>query len=789
MKTLVIAEKPSAARDLEKGLRKYGHFKKNELYFESEKFIIAWARGHLLKIKQPKEYNNFQGWKLEGLPWEPPNGFEYVLPQDAGVKKLFEQIKKLMNRNDVNLVINACDAGREGENIFWAIYESSNCRLPVKRFFESASLTPKTIQYIIENDLKGEDFFIPRKNAAKARQHADYLIGMNFTIGLTAKSREKMIAGRVKLPVLKLLKDRKDEIEKFKPQPYYEIEIEFDGYKGKWFKEKETKIFDLNIAKQLEQKLQNETIGTVIDKKTDIVYENPPKLFNLTRLQQEANKRFGFDLSKTLQIAQSLYETHKLTTYPRTDSEVLGTAHIHKLEPMLKTIGKINEYNEYVDEIFNFGIKTNKHFIDDSKLTDHHAIVPNDDVEPDLSKLSPDELKIYDLIVRRFLAVFYPKAEYEKTEIFTEVSGETFKTVGRIELNKAWKKIMNKNNSEEDELLPSVNKDDVVNVNKVLLHEKTTKPPKHYTYATLVGIMEDPRKFIEEKELKQALKESETGGLGTSATRAGIIKELIDHGYIISKNKQLIISDTGEALLLIAPEELKSVRITAEWEQKLKLIEQNKFDYESFMLEIRKFIFDNIQALKETDISKEFNKLTSIGDCPNCNKNIIESKRAYFCESTSKENVCFLFPKKIKEKIISRDQIIKIINTGQTDVIKGFIGKNGKKFNARIQYQNKKLSFSIVNSVEKTTLICPFCNSGNILENSKAFGCTNWKSLGCTFTVWKNGTKINKKVIEQLINEGQTQYISGLKSKYGKTFTAKLVLDKKNKKVVLEKKV
>lgn len=783
MKTLVVAEKPSAARDIEKGLRKYGAFKKHKLYFESDKFIIAWAHGHLLRLKMPKEYDNFKGWRLDGLPWEPPK-YEYIVNKNS--KETLKQFKELFDRKDVGLVINACDAGREGENIFWSIYEACQSKLPVKRFFESASLTPGVIQHTIENDLKNEDFFLPRKDAAKARQHADYLIGMNFTIGLTAKSKKKMIAGRVKVPVLKLLKDRKDEIENFKPTDYHEIVVDFGKYKGQWHNKNISKIDSKNEANKILQKIKKQQKGIIISKKVEEIYESQPKLFSLSTLQQEASRKFGFSLNKTSQIAQSLYETHKLTTYPRTDSEVLGTAHIPKLKPILESIRNIPEYSAFSSQILDSGIKTSKHFIDDSKLTDHHAIVPNEGVEVDLNQLNDDELKIYDLIVRRFLAVFFPKAVYEKTEIITKVGNEYFKTTGKIELEKNWKKVIDVKDKKED-FIPDVEEEEEVEIKKIDLLTKQTSPPKHYTNSSLLGVMKDPRRFIAEKELKQAMKESESGGLGTPATRASIIEDLIREGYIIQKKQQLIISRTGEALLSIAPEHLKSVKITAEWEKKLREIELGKRTYEDFMQEIRDFIHENIDVLKRMELSNEFNEKTRkeiISNCPKCGKGVFETKKAYLCESYSKENKCFVFPKIIRNRNIPPAQIKKIIEKGETDVIKGFKGRNGS-FNAKISFnfKNDEFKFIFENKVKISDLTCPFCNKGKIQETQKAFGCSEWKS-GCNFTVWKNNNKITLETVEELIKNGKTKKIKGLKKKNGNgTYDAALVLEKDKKRI------
>lgn len=786
MKTLVIAEKPSAAIDIRKGLEKYGSFKKLDWGFESDQYVITWLVGHVLSLKEPQDYPDWdKKWENNTLPWFPPNN-QYEYKENEKTKDVFKKVSAFMKRKDISLIINACDAEREGDLIFWELYDYLKLNTPVKRFWESASLTPNVVQHVIEHDLKDESFYGPRREAAYARAFADLLLGMNFTVGFTVKAKRLLTMGRVQTPTLAILVQRKQEIENFKPEDYFEIEASFQNehgqYKGMWFKKElsETRFGKKEEAEAIVSKIQGKK-GKVIKKDVKKEEEKHKLLYSLTTLQQEANKKFGFTATKTLEVAQKLYETHKILSYPRSESEVLGSEHVKKLEPTLKAIN-IGEYASFATHILNTGIKITDRFINDKKLTDHHAIVPMD-VKPDLSALSSDEKKIYDLVVKRFLSVFYPAAQYEKTEIVTEVEGETFKTSGRIEIDPGWKVVYGKeaddeedNKKEKEDKLPIINKDEESDVIRVQLHSKKTQPPKHYNENTLLGVMKNPKKFLDDKELQEAMASTEAG-LGTPATRAAIIENLVHRGYVERKGKQLIATTLGEQLVSVCPDELKSPEITADWEQKLRDVSLGDMTKDEFMSQIEEYVKKNIHALQNSTLGVNFAKSngTIIGKCPVCRSDFLEREKSFSCASSTKENPCIGLPKHFAGKTITTNQVKLLIEKGKTNMIKGFKSKAGKKFDAMLELKDGKIQFSFGNEAKETELSCPVCN-GKMIENDKFYTCENSTKENPCLGIPKvvASKKLTLAHVKQILDKGETEPISGFKSKKGTNFSAKL---------------
>jgi DNA topoisomerase-3 len=814
LKTLIVAEKASAAKDFRAGLEIYGAFKdesRSKRCFESDKYVITWMQGHLLSIKEPIDYDPTwkTNWSLSRLPWY-PDAFGLKLPDKT--KDIFAQVSAIMKRTDLNLIINACDAGREGELIFWEAYDFLKLKLPSKRFFESAELTPKNIQRIMDKDLKEEAFFKPRRDAAYARSHADLLLGMNFTIGFTAKAKTLLHMGRVQTPTLGFLVDRELEIRKFIEECYYEVEADFGKYKGQWFKGELslTRIDKKEDAQAIVTKTKGK-IG-VITKKDVKKEEKPhPLLFSLTTLQQEANRKFGFTPSETLDACQKLYDEFKYTSYPRTDSEVMGEAHIPSLEPRLKAMA-VGDYKPFADHILATGIKVTKRFVDNSKLTDHHAIVPTE-VKPDVARLGPMEAKIYDLIAKRFLSVFYPAAIYEKTNIVTEIEKETFKTTGSILVSPGWKVVYGTAEEEEEEeddkkkktakketeiKLPILNLGESNPSKNVAMLEKKTKPPKRYTDADLLGVMKNPTKFLSDEDLQEAIK---AAGLGTSATRDAIISKIVRDGYVNREKKFLIPTEKAILLIEVAPDELKSPQITAEWEQKLREIEEGKYDNEKFMDEIKAYIRRNIQKLEDQNLSVSFDHADAkkVGKCPECGNDVVEKDKVFCCVKNTKEpDTCrFVIFKTIGEKKISLKIAKQLMEKKQTEAIDGFMSKAKKTFRASLVWKEQRVQYSFDEPVSKTTgkatatatksITCPYCEKGSIRETKLGFGCTNWQQ-GCKFTVWKeyNGKKMTMKIVEELILKKSTAKMTGFKNKSGEDFSASLVLDMNEKKVKMQ---
>ncbi len=809
MKTLIITEKPDMSRKFVEALKGGERFQrkgdKNLMYYEGEKHVIANAVGHVYGTKTPKDYDEFKGWKWEAIPFFPPNGSLDYVPS-ASKKGLVKSLSELFKRKDIECVINACDAAREGDLIFWEIYDQLKSRLPVKRLWTS-SLVKESILKAFE-DLKGEEFYTNRKQEAYARQFADWALGMNLTIGFTlvANMGRALHIGRVQTPTLAILVQRKQEIDQFVSKDYYGLKVDFGKYEGVWFKNElgNTRIDEKEEVEKLKQLVQGKT-GVIEGKEVEKENQKPKFLYNLSQLQSEANKKFGFSANDTLQLAQTLYEKYEFITYPRSSSSHLGTTHIPELPKTLDAI-KGEEYKAYKEQIIEWKIPTNKRFVDDSKLNDHHAIIPT--IKPQNIELLQNDpqgkklLQLYDLVVKRFLAVFYPDAEYEKTTIITNIGGETFKTTGKIKINSGWKEVYGDSESKEnkEELLPPVNKGEELKVVSAEVQSKKTKAPDHYTEGKLIEIMEDPRRLLQDESLKKILKEREAG-LGTVATQSSIIENLKDRKYVevIGKGKAqyLVATKLAEQLINVAPKELKSPEITADWEQKLLDIQKGKLTRDCFEGEIRNYVEGNLLILKNSEVQQHFQQVRDdLQDsgikCPKCKGKIkiVSYKKSdlYVCENHTKESPCVRIYETTLGKKISKTQIKQILEKGQTTlVVKGLKSVSGKTYEAKIKLDLEQLKcvpvFDQKTASKSTELQCPFCG-GKIVEREKAFGCSNWKEKNCKFTMWKNGKEIDAKLVGKLIKDGKTDVVS-LKGPKG-TYKVVFVLDKDNKDILRE---
>ena len=826
-KTLVICEKPDQARGYAKALKEGGSFKTSDGYLENGKYVFTYGIGHLVGSKGPREYEEFtskpnKGWSWEAIPFFPPSGELDYHPTDKGRAKQLKIVGTLIKRSDIDTIINATDAGREGELIFWEIYDYFKCKKPVERLVCS-TMVEVDVQRAF-NDLKDSSYSMPRRAAAYARQYADWALGMNLTVAFSIKANmgRALHVGRVQTPTIAILVQRRLEMENFVPQDYFEIEAEFGNkYKGKWFKDQlgNTRFDKKEDAQSIVDKIDGK-VGTVIKKDVSPSPENPKKLYNLNDLQREASKKFNFDPTKTLNIAQLLYEKYAVLSYPRTDSRFLANVHIPELPTILEMIS-IPEYSKFTQSIIANGIPTNKNFINDKEVSDHHAIIPTkkkpnpqsfvDDPKAGITK--EDIQKVYDLVIKRFLAVFYPPAMYEKTEIVTEVKGETFKTSGKILVSAGWKEIYGADVEEEDEedespkkgkkqeekvktvKLPPIEKGEKNDVTENDLQAKQTKGPSNYTYHELLGVMENPRNFLEDEELKNVMKQAQDGkgaGLGTGATRAGILDNIISRGYVEKKGKAIVATDLAVDLISISPEELKSPIVTAEWEQKLKDIEESRLDRQTFDEGIRTYVQKNISELRQTVLEVKFENVNDgapIGAaCPNCGKEVLEKKNVFSCHSHSKENPCFVIFKTIGKKKVSTSQAKQIASKGISNLIKGFTSQKGTKFDAKLKWNKeaKKVEYEFEKKEppKQTNLTCPFCGKGEIKESPKAFGCSNWQG-GCKFTVWKvtSGKKMTLDIVKKLVEEKQTDKMSGFKSANGKEYSARLVLNMEKKKI------
>src|SRR5215475_7625442 len=710
MKTLVIAEKPSVARDIVDALP--GSFENNDTSYESDDTIVTFAVGHLVELIAPEEYDDrYKRWRMDDLPIIPEDFRLHA--RDKKAEKQLKVIHKLLKSDDVDKVVNACDAGREGELIFAYIYETSGVDKPVERLWIN-SLTKTAIKEGFSQLRPGEQLR-PLEAAARSRSEADWLVGMNATRAATIRGRAwvggVVSLGRVQTPTLAMMVQREREIQAFTPEPYRLVRARFDPrYEGLWFEGDETRIFgDLSRAEQIVEKVTGKD-GTVEKLEQKEQSERPPLLYDLTSLQRDANRRFGFSARRTLQAAQSLYEDKKAITYPRTSSRYLSGDMVPLLKPTAETLEPIGEYAAAARYVLTLDQLPLQRVVNDARVDDHHAIIPTD-VEHEIDRFSPDERRIFDLVARRFLAVFHPAARYQRTEVITNVEEERFRTRGKITLEPGWRgvyglesdldkqsgKTTDDDSGDESSELPKLEQGQTVRCLEAEFEDKQTKPPPRYTEATLLSAMETAGKRIDDEELREAMKDS---GLGTPATRAETIEVLIRREYIERVGKDLQATPKGiQVITMLEEHKLTSPELTGDWEHKLAEIEHGRGDRTAFMNGIADFAKETVDQIAALDKEKLRPERVELGLCPRCGS-----------------------------------------ETGEI-----------------------------------------------IRENSKAYGCTSWKSreeVGCGFVIWKRvaGRTLTPEIARQLIEERRTrEVLSGFRSRNGKPFRARLVLNDEDK--------
>lgn len=620
-KILVLAEKPSVGRDLAKVLK--CNINKGS-YIEGPKYVVTWAMGHLVGLMDPEGYDNrYKQWSMETLPMLPKHMKLTVLKKTG---KQYNEVKKQMIRNDISDIVIATDAGREGELVARWIIEKAGVKKPLKRLWIS-SQTQKAILDGFKNLKPGKEYENLYK-AAVCRAEADWLVGLNVTRALTCKYNAQLSAGRVQSPTLAMIVQREDEIKNFRPKAYYTIEGKTKGFNLSWVnKDNNSRIFDKEYAEKTSLKLKNSK-GEIVNIHEVSKKKYSPALYDLTELQRDANKIYGYSAKQTLNIMQRLYENYKILTYPRTDSRYITTDIVATIPERLKAVS-VGDYRTSAQELSKIQIKANKSFVDNSKVSDHHAIIPTEE-RPNLSSLSSDERKIYDLVVKRFLSVMLPPFEYIQTTIEVNAEGEKLIAKGKVIKSKGWKKLYDKTeeeNTEEDireQVLPSVNKGDKVTIESVNLKKGETKPPARFTEATLLSAMENPHKYISvNKEAAKTL--GETGGLGTVATRADIIEKLFNSFVIEKRGKEIFPTSKGKQLIDLVPKDLKSPLLTAKWESQLDAIAKGKKDDHSFIKEMKNYSVALVEDVKCVD-SKFVHDNKTGKKCPNCGKYLLEVK-------------------------------------------------------------------------------------------------------------------------------------------------------------------
>ncbi|MCI1577739.1 MAG: DNA topoisomerase III [Clostridium beijerinckii] len=620
-KTLVLAEKPSVGRDLAKVLK----CNQNKgSYIEGSKYIVTWAMGHLVGLMDPEGYDNkYKEWKMETLPMLPKHMKLTVLKKTG---RQYNEVKKQLLRDDVSDIVIATDAGREGELVARWILEKSGVKKPLKRLWIS-SQTEKAILDGFRN-LKPGAAYENLYKAAVCRAEADWLVGLNVTRALTCKYNAQLSAGRVQSPTLSMIVLREDEIRNFKPKTYYTLEGKTREFNLAWVnKDNNSRIFDEEFANKVALKLKNSE-GKIVNINEANKKKFSPALYDLTELQRDANKIWGYSAKQTLNIMQRLYENYKILTYPRTDSRYITTDIVATIPDRLKAIS-IGEYRIVAEELFKGKIIGNKSFVDNSKVSDHHAIIPTEQ-KPNLALLSSEERKIYDLVVKRFLSVMLPPFEYIQTTIEAEVQGEKLVAKGKVIKAKGWKKLYDRLEEDSDEeeikeqVLPTVSIGDSIRVESANIKKGETKPPARFTEATLLSAMESPHKYINvSKEAAKTL--GETGGLGTVATRADIIEKLFNSFVIEKKGKEIIPTSKGKQLMELVPKDLKSPLLTAKWESQLDEISKGKRDDHSFIKEMKNYSVALVEDVKGTNNKFVHDNKTG-KKCPNCGKYLLEVK-------------------------------------------------------------------------------------------------------------------------------------------------------------------
>lgn len=626
MKSLVIAEKPSVARDIARVL---GANQKNGGILEGKNYVVTWALGHLVTLADPEEYDRkYEKWEMATLPMLPKE-MKLVVIRQTG--RQFSVVKTQLFRKDIGEIIIATDAGREGELVARWILEKAGCHKPIKRLWIS-SVTDKAIKEGFANLKDGHDYDNLYR-AAVARAEADWLVGMNGTRALTCKYNAQLSCGRVQTPTLAMIAKREEEIRKFVPKEYYGISLETQDVKWTWRDEKTKsfRTFSRERAEQIKGRLENDALEiTSVEKKAKKTMA--PGLYDLTTLQREANLKYGFSAKETLNIMQRLYENHKVLTYPRTDSRYIGKDIVPTIKERLKACG-IGPYRKLAGALMNKPVQVNGSFVDDKRVSDHHAIIPTEQFVQ-LDHMTNEERKIYDMVVRRFLAVLYPASQYEQVTMEAKAAGETFAASGKVIKSMGWKEVYEGGADDDledeaddekklkDQRLPEMKTGTRLKILKTSLNTGKTKPPARFTEATLLAAMENLVKFMETRD-KEAVKTlGETGGLGTVATRADIIEKLFHSFMMEKKGNEIHITSKAKQLLELVPEDLKKPELTADWEMKLSQIAKGRIRQGDFLHQIRDYTCEIVDEIKTGEGTFRHDNLTN-KVCPQCGKKLL----------------------------------------------------------------------------------------------------------------------------------------------------------------------
>ena len=700
-KTLVIAEKPSVGQDLARVLpgpfeKHAGAGERTTRWLEGPEHVVTWAVGHLVQLAEPDEYDDrFKKWRMADLPIV-PRDFKLVV-RDERSQKQMSVVRRLLGRDDVERVINACDAGREGELIFAYLYDFARSRKPVERLWLS-SMTNEAMRDAFGHLRPGADLGALR-DAARSRSEADWIVGMNATRAATIRLRSSfdgaVSLGRVQTPTLAILARREEEIRAFVPEDYWLVDATFEAdgartYRGRFHAGAKPRLGSAPEAEAIAEAVRGRR-GEITKLDRSERRERAPLLYDLTSLQRDANTRFGFSARRTLAAAQRCYEEHKALTYPRTSSRYLTSDMVAEIKPTARRVGRREEYRAAAAYVRSLDLLPLGRVVDDAKVGDHHAIIPTNS-EHDLGRMGQDDRRIYDLVTRRFLAVFHPEAVFENTRVETTVEQHLFRTRGRVLLVAGWRGVYGelpegeRSASDEDEgsdqQLPRLSRGEAVDTRAADVLEKQTKPPRRYSDASLLGAMETAGKLVEEDELREAMKES---GIGTPATRAAIIERLIDVGYVERDGRSLVATEKGlNVVRLLGEHPLTSPALTGEWEHRLARIEHGEERRERFMDDIARFAGETVGVL-DTTLKDVRIPRANLGPCPVCGLDIVENRKGYSCWSREDPGCGFVIWKSKAGKQLPGAVARELIRTGRTErPVTGFRGRSGRSFRARL---------------------------------------------------------------------------------------------------------
>lgn len=624
MKALVIAEKPSVARDIARVLHCN---KKTNGTIEGNKYIVTWGLGHLVTLADPEDYDKkYKEWKMEHLPML-PKPFKLEVIKQTG--KQYSVVKTQIHRKDVEEIIIATDAGREGELVARLILEKAGNKKPIKRLWIS-SVTDKAISEGFTHLKDGKEYN-DLYDAAMCRAEADWLVGINATRALTCKYNAQLSCGRVQTPTLAMIAKREKQIKEFVPKSYYGISAKGTNITLTWQdgRSKSYQSFDKDKIDEIFQRIKGKD-GKIVEIKRTPKKTMPPLLYDLTELQRDANKRFGFSAKETLNIMQRLYENHKVLTYPRTDSRYISKDIVPTLKDRLQ-VCSVGAYKKLAAPLMKEQFSTKMSFVNDGKVSDHHAIIPTEQFVQ-MDHMTNEEKKIYDLVVRRFLAVLYPPLEYEQTQVRVDIGGEIFLASGKVVKKEGWKAVYDIKDEDEEEEgalkgqnLPEMKEGQILQGLSLKVTEGKTKPPAPFNEATLLTAMENPVAYMESHDKKMAQTLGETGGLGTVATRADIIEKLFASFLIEKRGKDIYLTSKAKQLLELVPEELRKPELTADWEMKLSKIAKGQMKRSVFMREIVAYTEELLGEIKTGEGTFRHDNLTNT-KCPNCGKRMLAVK-------------------------------------------------------------------------------------------------------------------------------------------------------------------